>query len=729
MKNFFLILIALTLTSCLTQQPQNTSGNTTEENSHLIISTPYITQNTALYKGPGNDSFEIIAELKDGSPVLPLGVYQDFVKVEIPEGYIGFVRKELVSGLPNELPELNEEDVPWIKVNINDDLNKDYAVIEGDTIIMENLQETGIGWEGGSTLIDAPFRIRINLNTPNPKAGHANIQLIGTPHKSNKDNWWEYLIDLETSIDFNGNLRICIRDGSSENCAYDQSTSIQNGQSFTLLFDDPQGKDLHILDQQGDTALSINTSASKELNLPNGLFPEKKFWLGGWASPGVKLTISPFLIEKKPSGRWDPNTDNTLHIPFSSSVITEERFIDFENPANGVTPLWNRGASVIARQGEGIFISMIKTYSEFEKPNNVKCELYERTFLGWKLIFQVEEPTREPCPITTSGESLYLSTNQSLEKNSLPEIMILKNSYRTILQPEWQDGHHFTAWSYRGIGMDPDYLELFLLNISDEGYYWSFLDNNGQWSRNGLMAFPKNAYEDNPLRLSYPNVILRNRLAYIMTVSDVMESNNQYLNYMINDGIDFYYVFRNLYYAWTPDIARQDPSTWKLLASAEPYGYIENQDIWVAEDGSAHFIWIEKNVDDRLLSHLPGELDTQTLWHAVIRNGVVISRTPLMEYDTRGIRPVRARFHSLPNGRLFIFLALEEVNGDTTNHLMELYSDETLSTPNKIYLNSPLNVFQIASQQNGSTPSPYLDIIGLPEWGGTTLNYVRIKIK
>jgi len=694
---------------------------------------PQLNQDTLLFSGPGNRSFEAMASLRMGEIVKPIGTYKDFALVQIDGVGTGFVYKELIDNFPNNLQKFALEKVPWSPVDINDYFESEITSFTNDTIIMANTQNDGFGWEAGSISFNSPFHIRMGLSINDPQAGDTNIQLIGTPYDSNAENWWRGLISTELSIDSDGLPSFCIRDGTSEDCAYNEASTIQNGQSFILFFEDPQGRTFHLIDEQGNVVLTVKTTDTAGLNLPNGLFPEKKFWLGAWIEPNVTLTTSSFALETEPSGTWDPNVDSAIYSPVTPEIITEEMFMEYEDSKNGSTPLWNRGASVIVRQNEDVFISMIETNSEWEQPNNVTCSLHQRDDDKWKVIMELNDPTREPCPIASDGSSLFISTNKSLGEISQPEVVRVQKailgSETAVLTPVWEEGHNFTAWSYRGLGMDVNNKELLLLNISDDhGYHWSFLDANGQWSRKGVMNFPLQEDGTN-LRLAYPNTILQNRSAYIMTVSDVKEPNDEYVAYMLDYGTDFHYVFRQLYYAWTPDIASQNPSVWKLLASVEPYGEISNQDVWMAEDGTTHFLWIEESIDSRLEDFLPDVADTQTLWHAVLKDGEVISRTVLMEYDSRGIRPNRARFHSLPDGRLFVIVSGYETAGGVGNRLIELYQDGTHSKAIKLNLDEPLDVFQVASQQNGSNPSNYIDLIGATDWDSTTLNYVRIQLE
>ena len=86
------------------------------------------------------------------------------------------------------------------------------------------------------------------------------------------------------------------------------------------------------------------------------------------------------------------------------------------------------------------------------------------------------------------------------------------------IRPRWDRDYQFTEHSYRGIAGDYRTGEILLLNIDGyAGQAWSFLDSAGKWIAQGLVAFP--------LRAAYSQVALRERAAYVMAVSDVVEPN------------------------------------------------------------------------------------------------------------------------------------------------------------------------------------------------------------
>ncbi len=74
---------------------------------------------TALYTGSGNAGYGTLTQLAKGTPVRPVGSYGDFIKVKITTGgktQEGFVVAKLLENLPPNLPQLNQDQVPWAEM-------------------------------------------------------------------------------------------------------------------------------------------------------------------------------------------------------------------------------------------------------------------------------------------------------------------------------------------------------------------------------------------------------------------------------------------------------------------------------------------------------------------------------------------------------------------------------------------------------------------------------------
>ena len=131
------------------------------------------------YPGPSNVDYGPGVELPPGTEFTPVGRYGDFVKVQWrDEGGVlqeGFVWVVLVGNLPDDLPMLSKDEVPWIKyrvfnpeqpIELANDTDDDFKVIKifGSAIkVNEDVQieisaevstqspekTTGIGYENG----------------------------------------------------------------------------------------------------------------------------------------------------------------------------------------------------------------------------------------------------------------------------------------------------------------------------------------------------------------------------------------------------------------------------------------------------------------------------------------------------------------------------------------------------------------------------------------------------
>jgi hypothetical protein len=72
--------------------------------------------NTKVMSGPGNDGYSVVANLTRDDFVTPLGIFGDFVKVELivnGKSQQGFIPAALLEPIASKLPELKTGDVPW----------------------------------------------------------------------------------------------------------------------------------------------------------------------------------------------------------------------------------------------------------------------------------------------------------------------------------------------------------------------------------------------------------------------------------------------------------------------------------------------------------------------------------------------------------------------------------------------------------------------------------------
>jgi hypothetical protein len=438
-----------------------------------------------------------------------------------------------------------------------------------------------------------------------------------------------------------------------------------------------------------------------------------------------------------------PTQPPTPYPTFQISVEIEEPVYLYEDLRNGSGPLWSFGSSLVASHQGQVFVSGLVPAKGANPPNNAHCVIFQRAPSGWQPVLQLSEPTREPCPIAAGQDALWIFANPAYKNLSQPQLLQLPYSQLQeeprVLLPAWQEGHRFNAWSYRGLGLDVTQNRLWVTNISgDEAQYWAFLDETQHWQSAGKLRFPSlPAQEATPtttlqspasLRLTYPALALSGQYAYILAVSDIESPQANIHTYLKNSG-ESTYLFQHIYVAWTEDIASQPFSEWTELTNLEPAGNLRHQDIWLSPDGTAHLLWTEESLDERLSIFFPQVQPQSSLWYAVLRQGQVLSKTRLIQTGPTEAQPVRARFHQTPSGRMFVFYSTHHSVYRADNFALEIYPQGNFSISRPINLEIPLEYFLSFGQRNGAPAANTFEMIGIADWQATEVRYVRLKIE
>jgi hypothetical protein len=439
--------------------------------------------------------------------------------------------------------------------------------------------------------------------------------------------------------------------------------------------------------------------------------------------------------------------------PPAPIVEAEEDVYRYEPADNGAGPLWCKGSTCIVRIGDLVFASGLETIQDLKPLNNCRWTLFERTNTSWVLQQRDEKGrTREPCPLAGFYDGrLFLSVNPTLTAPNVyggparPEILQFsaadpKAPYRRLL-PRWEDRPAFTEHSYRGFAADGRNGELLLLNIlGHQAQYWAFRDRTGRWTARGTLVFPMGTdYETpEPIRLCYPVVALKDRAAYVLGISDIMEPVKAWHEFKRElTGREWDYDFRRLFFTWTPDITKVPFSAWTEIASREKTaGHIDNLDIWIAPDGAAHFLWQETSLDPRMREKFfPNEKLTYALNHCIVRDGRVIERDALAtggEGQSSEI-PGTGRFQAPPDGRLFVFYYCGGADAAgksvSENRIMEILPGGKHGPPVKVPLEHPFTGFFTATERGGSPPSNVLEVFGQSPQVAQTMRYARIRLR
>ncbi len=434
--------------------------------------------------------------------------------------------------------------------------------------------------------------------------------------------------------------------------------------------------------------------------------------------------------------------DSEAAEPRAPVVQMEDVVCTYVSPDNGAGPLWCYGAPLLVRSGDDVFLSVMETGENAPRLCNTRWQFWRRNRSGWKVVRQADGfREREPCPLVAFSDGrLFLSINPSISPPGTqygpcdPQLVEFsaKNPEQPpkMLRPAWVGDTSFTDHSYRGIASDAAQRQILLLNIHSQTgeQFWSFLDKDGKWTRQGKIRFP--------IRSCYPQVALRDRAAHVLAIGDIVEPNAEWRAYKKQKtGRDWDYVFRRLFYTWTPDITQADFAEPLELENVDSTaGHIRNLDLWLDARGSAHILYLKQSVQSALMRDrfFPGAKITTSLEHSVLRHGQMVGRSTLLKGGEGASTetPGNARFHAAEDGKLFVIYHCSgrdaRGNALSENRLLQLLP-ETGAKPTTIPLQYPFTTFFTACERGGSPPSSTIDLFGTGD-ESNTLRYARIRL-
>lgn len=436
-------------------------------------------------------------------------------------------------------------------------------------------------------------------------------------------------------------------------------------------------------------------------------------------------------------------------------VEVEEEVYRYVPADNGASPMWCSGSTCLVRSGQEVFASGLETLEQYPPLNNCRWVLYGRGPSGWETLHaDPEGRTREPCPMVVFNDGrLLLSANPTLTEATAhagparPEILQFrtdqpKAAFERIV-PRWQGSPPFSEHSYRSFAADASRGELLLLqNIGYTHAEWAFRDSRGEW-RSGRLAWPFGSEypKPQPIRVCYPTVALKDRAVHFCGVSDIVEPYPEWRAYKKElSGRDWDYDFRRLFYTWCDDITTGQFQPWLEVASRDKTGgWISPCDLWIdARDRShvgVHLLWTERAIDTRLRPRFfPDAKQSYSLNWALVRNGRVSARRTLLlaEEGSANEIPGAARFHTTPDGRLYVLFYVSGLGADgrsiSENRLMELGDDGTPGTTVTIPMKHPMNSFFTATVRAGSAPSEWIDMLGTRAGEANCIYYARLRL-
>jgi len=415
-------------------------------------------------------------------------------------------------------------------------------------------------------------------------------------------------------------------------------------------------------------------------------------------------------------------------------VLAEEDVYSFVSPNNGSGPLWSFGCTCIARMDDTVVISQMETGEQVPPLANTRWRLLRRDEAGWRMIAEAEGyRQREPCPLAvTSAKDVFLYANDSTQPPGTQygpcEPYLWRFVFsgdaveQTKLSPKWRGETYFTDHSYRGFAADRESAELLMLNIDAHTsiQHACLLSTTGETLANGSITFP--------IRACYPQVALIRGSVHVLAVGDIVEPVPEWRQYKFDQKQRVWdYVFRVLYYAYTPNLRKQNFGTPIEIANVDKTGgHIGNQDLWISPEGDAYILYTQREVQSELLrdKFFPGASTIDSLYLAVVRNGAVITRRTLITGSAE-IAPRVARFHVTPDGRLY---AVAYINGaDSGNKLLQVYPpvEELRLIP--VPLSKPFSSFTLASVRAGNVASYTIDILGHRE--NDKISYAAVRIE
>lgn len=420
---------------------------------------------------------------------------------------------------------------------------------------------------------------------------------------------------------------------------------------------------------------------------------------------------------------------------------------------NGAGPLWDFNATNIARIGDTVWVSGLNTVAGLPPLNNTECNLWKKTAdAAWEQVVTLPGLTREPCPMgVLPGQRLIISTNATLNPPGKPgggpaqpglweATPAAGFDAPAITQPGWRPAAGaFTEHSYRSLAVDGQRGEVFVMqNVGNNHAEWAFRDTLGTWSAQGRLDWPVKDINGRamPLRVCYVVALVKDRAVHLLGVSDVVEPNEDWREFKRKlTGRSWDYVFRNLYYTWTPDVTSVPFRPWLEVASREATaGGVEPGDLWLDKSGFLHMVWGEVALDNRLRDRLfPNQKQRREINYGVIRDGVVLRKTTLLATQEGQPGPAAhaPRFHVTPDDRVFIFFYVNTMEGSSQkfseNRLAELKNNR-MENMIRLPLSTPLNHYLISSGRFGNKSSIVLDVLGSAPGADEVVRHARLRI-
>jgi endo-1,4-beta-xylanase len=274
--------------------------------------TTVLAQPAALYNEPGNQFFEPLAELPARTNLRLIGIFGDFVQADLVlngRHLAGFLHKDFIRDLPQGLPVLDQSQVPWQEMFLPTCAPGQYDPATNTLVLSTLPGEDFLSYESDAWTLDKP--VQIKFDSYSIQGEHASsIKILGSPEGGvDPSAWWKGVTAMGIEIQ-RGSVYLTIMDGISENSKSFFDLKLDPSQPMQIVFDDSQGKSFSVLDKDGRQVNHIELTNMAGAKLPNGLFPDKKFYFGFVLAGPSSMSLKGLSIATQPDGRWKSPADS-----------------------------------------------------------------------------------------------------------------------------------------------------------------------------------------------------------------------------------------------------------------------------------------------------------------------------------------------------------------------------------------------------------------------------------
>ncbi|MCJ8329694.1 MAG: hypothetical protein HRT89_06320 [Lentisphaeria bacterium] len=415
----------------------------------------------------------------------------------------------------------------------------------------------------------------------------------------------------------------------------------------------------------------------------------------------------------------------------------ENEMYKYTWPSNGSGAFWTTGNSCIVRRGKEVYATGIEHMPKKANPNNVRWVLFKKTDGKMLRIADGGDTSeREPCPIGALKDGTVLISSNPVDakpRNSTAKLLFINpKKDKAELSPltvDWGGKFQANQHSYRSFSVDAENNTslLFYQNPSIHQTYWACYEGT-KLIKNGKITYPRGMYGKRgvSMRICYAASQIKDWAAHYVGVSDIQEPVEKFR------GMTSSWVFRRLYYIWSPDVRTGKFSKWVEIANYDEMdGYTKASDILIESKSKVWLLWYGRELSNsrKIKAAFPTKKKQRvTLYCSLLSNGKLVSTKAIYDWKEgqKGAQPGRwARFHTTPAGKRYVLYYAG------ANYIVQVKNGKTVGKAVKLPIKNHVKMFFIPTVRNGSTLSNTIEMIGQKKWARSahSIYYFRIKIK